>query len=80
MNGYMEYAAGPRSIGTFPDEWGLPEGRTYSPQREAWVKEQVYRHSRSPQVALRRLADSDKRLLVMLRMAELRQRARAEHW
>ncbi len=63
----------------FPMSWGLPPGRQYSEERAVWVRAHVRAHMRDPWVALRKLADSDRRLDVMLRMAELRQRARAEH-
>ncbi len=38
-----EYAGtGRRS--TFPEEWGIPKGSTFSAERAAWVLEQVKRH------------------------------------
>jgi hypothetical protein len=68
MNGHMEYAAGSRGGDTFPESWGTPEGRTFSPERAAWIRERV---TRDPQVALRRLDAADKRLLTILRLALL---------
>jgi hypothetical protein len=29
---------------TFPEEWGLPKGSTYSAERAAWILEQVRTH------------------------------------
>lgn len=57
---------------TFPEEWGLPQGRPYSELRAAWVRRMVDRHSAL--TAHRTLAAKEGRLLVTLRSALLKRR------
>ena len=54
MRGSIEYSLGSRSK-SFPASWGVPPGEPFSEQRTAWVREQVERHNRRPEVALRRV-------------------------
>ncbi len=39
-----EELAGTGRLNTFPQEWGVPKGSTFSAERAAWVLEQVKRH------------------------------------
>jgi hypothetical protein len=66
-----EHAANPVSR-TFPEEWGLPQGRPNSETRAAWVRQMVDRHSAL--TAHRKLAARAGRLLVALRVLDLRRR------
>lgn len=67
----------PRSIGSFPAEWGPPRGRPLSEERVAWVRSKVEQFgSRSPLSVYRKLAAADGRLLAILRAAELEAKRR----
>jgi hypothetical protein len=37
----IEHASGLRGMGTYPDHWGLPEGRATSEERVCWVQRNV---------------------------------------
>ena len=72
MNGPEEHAAGSRSGGTFPPEWGFPQGRPGSEERTAWIRRNVERHAGT--AAMRKLRARDIRLLADLRVAEVKAR------
>jgi hypothetical protein len=57
---------------SFPAEWGRPKGSQFSEERAAWIREQVRRHVAA--APLRELAARDRRLLSVLRLAELERR------
>lgn len=67
----------PRGIGSFPPEWGPPQGRPLSEERVAWVRSKVEQFgSRAPFAVYRKLAAADARLLATLRRAELEAKRR----
>lgn len=41
MTGSIENADGLRGLGTFPEHWGMPEGRATSEERINWVTRNV---------------------------------------
>lgn len=51
-----EYADAQRTLGTFPSEWGFPEGSQWSETRARWVKARVEVHERDPMRNLARTA------------------------
>ncbi len=51
--GGIDPGAVPRRPGTFPEEWGIPQGSTYSATRAAWVRDQVLRHMTTAEIRRR---------------------------
>ncbi len=68
-DGSEEHAEHARTLSTFPQEWGPPEGRRDSPERASWV----LRHATAEAIArpYRQLAAHDIRLINVLRRAHL---------
>jgi len=77
MSGNTELADGGfgRSL---PAEWGRPPGSQFSEERATWIREQVRRHVATG--PLRELAARDRRLLNVLRLAELDRRREVRGW
>ena len=57
----------PRGFDTFPEAWGIPEGRAFSPEREAWIQRHIPAVD-SVVTALRRMAARDARMAAALRL------------
>jgi hypothetical protein len=66
--GSVEQADSFRGLSVFPPEWGMPEGRKFSPEREAWIRARVEETRRDP---IRNLARTATRLRNELRFEEL---------
>lgn len=70
-----EHAQSVRGPGSFPAEWGPPQGRQDSEERAAWVRSRVEQYGKGSTIhAYRKLAVANRRLLVTLRAAELKAR------
>jgi hypothetical protein len=67
--GPVEFADGVR-VGTFPEDWGYPDGRMYSKEREAWIRSRID----PTKEHYRQLDRHSARLAAIVRNAELEQR------
>jgi hypothetical protein len=66
MNGDVEYATRSRGPASFPESWGLPEGRLFSEERAAWVRRKVAEFAAAPRQRDHR---TDPRLAVLRLLA-----------
>ena len=66
VSGPVERATGARDWSTFPPEWGVPEGRAYSKEREDWIRS----HIDTPTARYRLLAKKAERLAAIAEFAQ----------
>ena len=72
MTGREQHAQSGRGSGSFPAEWGTPQGSQFSEARAAWVRRNV--EARIGLAPYRQLAAADARLLSLLRQAQIQAR------